>query len=81
MKVVNMHDAKTNLSRLVDEEFIIARNGVPVARVTPILTSSTKLFGSMPNIRVPDDFDTMLSGVIAELFYGPETVSDGEGGR
>ena len=33
-RVVDMHEAKTQLSKVVDEEFIIAR-GKPVARVTP----------------------------------------------
>jgi prevent-host-death family protein len=40
MKVVNMHAAKTNLSELIvqalaGEEIVIARNGAPVARLTP----------------------------------------------
>jgi len=30
VRIVNMHEAKTHLSRLVDEEFIIARDGRPV---------------------------------------------------
>ena len=35
VRVVDMHEAKTQLSKVVDEEFIIARDGNPVARVTP----------------------------------------------
>jgi antitoxin (DNA-binding transcriptional repressor) of toxin-antitoxin stability system len=40
VRTVNMHEAKTHLSRLVDEEFIIARGGRPVARVVPIRDES-----------------------------------------
>jgi prevent-host-death family protein len=43
MRTVNMHDAKTNLSKLVEaiesgalEEVVISRNGKPVARLLPI---------------------------------------------
>lgn len=36
MKTVSMHEAKTHLSRLVKEEFIITNNGRPVARVVPL---------------------------------------------
>lgn len=68
--VVNMHEAKTHLSRLVAQgEFIIARNGKPVARVTPIgLGGRTSRLGFMPGIHVPDDFYEMMSEEIAEMF-------------
>ncbi|MHB1173436.1 MAG: type II toxin-antitoxin system Phd/YefM family antitoxin [Lacisediminihabitans sp.] len=70
MKIVNIHDAKTHLSRLVEEEFIIAKAGEPVARVTPIgPDAGARRFGFMKGrIRVPDTFDELYSDEIAELF-------------
>jgi antitoxin (DNA-binding transcriptional repressor) of toxin-antitoxin stability system len=66
-----MHEAKTHLSRLVDEEFIIARDGVPVARVTPIRQADgLPRVGFLPDIDVPADFDEMGSDVIAASFDG-----------
>ena len=59
---VNIHEAKTNLSRLITEvekggEVIIARNGEPVARLTPIEKKPRRAFGSMKHLigDVPDD--------------------------
>jgi antitoxin (DNA-binding transcriptional repressor) of toxin-antitoxin stability system len=69
---VNMHEAKTHLSRLVDEEFIIARGGRPVARVVPIRDESpTPRVGFMTDIEVPDDFDRMGAEEIAGSFGAP----------
>lgn len=71
VRTVNMHEAKTHLSRLVDEEFIIARDGRPVARVTPIRESSAlPRIGFLPDIDVPADFDEMGSEAIAAAFDG-----------
>lgn len=68
--MVNMHEAKTHLSRLVAAgEFIIARDGQPVARVTPIAESAPgRAFGFMPGLAVPEDFDDLMSAEIADLF-------------
>jgi antitoxin (DNA-binding transcriptional repressor) of toxin-antitoxin stability system len=72
VRIVNMHEAKTHLSRLVDEEFIIARDGRPVARVVPIRDDApTPRIGFMPEITVPDDFDQMGSAAIVSLFGAP----------
>lgn len=76
MKTVNMHDAKTNLSRLVaaavaGEPFIIARAGKPLVKVEALeqLDAPEKQFGFMAGkIKVPDDFDTMFEDEIAEMF-------------
>ena len=70
LPVVNMHEAKTHLSRLVAQgEFIIARDGKPVARVTPIVeTPRRSALGFMPGIEVPENFDEMMSDEIAEMF-------------
>ncbi|WP_448072584.1 type II toxin-antitoxin system Phd/YefM family antitoxin [Georgenia yuyongxinii] len=74
MRTVNMHEAKTHLSRLVKEEFIIANNGKPVARVTPIIdVPAVPRVGFLPpsiaaQTKVPDDFDEMMSDDVADLF-------------
>ena len=64
--VVNMHEAKTELSRLVEralkgEEVIIARAGVPVARLMPLRRSGTRTLGQWKGrVRMTDDFDAPL---------------------
>lgn len=73
MKNVSMHEAKTHLSRLVKEEFIITSNGEPVARVVPLAGRAKSRFGFLPDslardVRVPEDFDSMGSEGIAEMF-------------
>ena len=67
MRAVNIHEAKTHLSRLVEraaagEEIIIARNGKPVAKLVPVGHDPTpREPGSMRGrIRLADDFDTPL---------------------
>jgi prevent-host-death family protein len=77
MNTVNIHDAKTHLSRLIEqaakgEAFIIAKAGKPVVRVTaldaPILTKRIGFLSGQ--IRVPDDFDTLGEAQINALFGG-----------
>jgi prevent-host-death family protein len=76
MKKVNIHEAKTHLSRLVDEAangepFIIAKNGKPVAKVTGIDAPATKVrrLGFMEGqFSVPEDFDTMGQKEIEKMF-------------
>ena len=81
MKTVNIHEAKTQLSKLVEaaskgEPFIIAKAGKPIVKVTA-LTAPTgdqvKRLGFMVGqITVPDDFDQMGSEEIEKLFGGRE---------
>ena len=65
-KVVNMHDAKSNLSRLVEEveaggEIILARAGKPVARLVPIRSSGRRRLGRWKGkVEMSDDFDAPL---------------------
>lgn len=76
MQTVNIHNAKTNLSRLVDraakgEPFIIAKAGKPLVKVVPIdqPASQTRRVGFMTGqFSVPDDFDRMGSEDIEQLF-------------
>ena len=77
MKSVNIHEAKTHLSRLVDrvqagEEIVIAKAGKPAARLVPIesTTRPVKIGGLKPRAPVPEDFNTMFEGEIEALFAG-----------
>jgi prevent-host-death family protein len=63
MKVVNVHAAKTNLSRLIEqacsgEDIVIARGSVPVVRLVPIHQAAVKRqFGALKGrLVVPDEF-------------------------
>ena len=79
MRIVNMHEAKTNLSRLVEgaangEPFIIARAGKPLVRVAAVEAPGAgveRRIGFMSGqISVPDDFDRMDAGELQALFEG-----------
>jgi len=77
MRVVNMHEAKTHLSRLVrdaenGQPFIIARSGTPLVKVVPLETrdSAPRRIGFLPGISVPDDFDRMGDEEIGNMFGG-----------
>lgn len=77
MEVINIHDAKTNFSKLVDraaagEEIIIAKAGKPAASLAPIKNSKPeRVFGSLRGkIRIADDFDSALSDEILASFEG-----------
>ena len=79
MEIVNMHEAKTHLSRLVDravngESFVIAKAGIPLVKVTAIETpeSPTRLGFMSGEIAVPADFDRMGEKQIERLFSGTE---------
>ena len=80
MRTVNIHEAKTHLSRLVDraakgEPFIIAKAGKPLVKVVPLDAPperEVKRVGFMPEINVPDDFDTMCQDEIEKMFYGED---------
>jgi prevent-host-death family protein len=79
MRTVNIHEAKTHLSRLVDqaargEPFVIAKAGKPLVRVTALdapTAGQVRRLGFMEGqITVPDDFDRMGNAEIARLFGG-----------
>ena len=66
-RMVNMHDAKSNLSRLVDEaaagrEVIIAKAGKPAARLVALVAGGRpiRLGVAAGKFAVPDDFDDPL---------------------
>jgi len=77
MRTVNIHEAKTHLSRLVEqatkgEPFIIAKAGRPLVKVMPLAapdSNQIKRLGFMAgHISVPDDFDHMGGEEIEQLF-------------
>lgn len=74
---VNVHEAKTHLSRLLQrveqgEDVVIARAGKPVAKLVAFKEErKTRKFGSMRGqIVVADDFDDALPHDLLALFYG-----------
>lgn len=82
MEIVNIHEAKTHLSRLVDraalgEPFIIAKAGKPLVKVVsldaPRSEQRRRLGFLAGEILVPDDFDRIGAGEIEHLFGGPDT--------
>ncbi|MFN5756481.1 MAG: type II toxin-antitoxin system Phd/YefM family antitoxin [Planctomycetia bacterium] len=75
METVNIHAAKTHLSRLVDKAaaghpFVIAKAGKPLVQVTAIPSPrpADRLGFMAGQIEVPDDFDTLGRDVIRALF-------------
>ncbi len=77
MHTVNIHEAKTQLSKLIDravkgEPFIIAKNGKPLVKVTALDAPKVpKRLGFLEGeINVPDDFDSMGASEIEHLFDG-----------
>jgi prevent-host-death family protein len=76
METVNIHEAKTHLSRLVEEvaagaEIVISKNGVPRAKLVPLDSSKKLKFGVMKGkLRYPDDFDAPLPDEVLALFEG-----------
>lgn len=84
MQMVNMHQAKTHLSRLVagaaqGQSFIIAKGGKPLVKVVPLdkydAPTRQRLGFMRGEIEVPDDFDEMAAAEISTLFsaedHGP----------
>ena len=73
---VNIHEAKTHLSRLLErvamgEEIVIAKAGTPVAKLVPLSTMPKKrrLGSAKGEFVVPDDFNDPLPKKIEDLFY------------
>jgi prevent-host-death family protein len=79
MQTVNIHEAKTHLSKLIakaanGEPFIIAKAGKPMVKVVAIDApgpkKSPRLGFMKGQLKIPDDFDTMCAKEIEEMFYG-----------
>jgi prevent-host-death family protein len=75
-KIVNMHEAKTHLSRLAEraaggEEIVIARNGRPLARLGPLEAPRQRRLGLWSGrVSLSDDFDAPLPAEIQRHFDG-----------
>jgi prevent-host-death family protein len=72
-KPVNLYDAKTNLSELVDraaagEEIIIAKAGTPVARLVPLRVRERVPGRGKGQVKVADDFDAPLPPAVIRDF-------------
>lgn len=83
MATVNIHEAKTHLSRLLaraakGETIVIAKAGQPIAKLTPLDAPSAgqaRRLGFLEGVfQIPDDFDTMGSDTITEMFDGGESL-------
>jgi len=81
MKAINIHEAKTHLSRLVEEAangepFIIAKAGRAMVKVVPIdapeVTAPKRLGFLEGQFTVTDNFDRLYEDEIAAMFYGDE---------
>ena len=81
MRTVNIHEAKTHLSKLVEaaakgESFIIAKAGKPLVKVTALdAPAAPQRIGFMEGLgdwKVPDDFDRMFEAEIQAMFEGEE---------
>lgn len=75
MSAVNVHEAKTHLSRLLDrvsrgEEIVIARSGDPVAKLVPYTPPPREPGRLKGKIRIAPDFDAPLPEEIARAFRG-----------
>ena len=77
MHTVNIHDAKTHFSRLVDaaaagEEIVIAKAGKPAARLGPLEPVKPKRrFGGLKGkVQIAEDFDAPLPDDVLASFEG-----------
>jgi prevent-host-death family protein len=77
MATANIHEAKTHLSRLVEqaasgETVIIAKAGKPLVKLVPVdAPSAPRRIGFLDGqFKIPDDFDRMGSAEIEAMFYG-----------
>lgn len=78
MSTINIYEAKTRLSQLVDqaasgEDVVVSRNGKPLVRITRLDVPKRRIkFGVLKGrLRVPADFDAALPDDILAAFEGP----------
>ena len=74
MDTFNIHQAKTQLSKLVQrvesgEEIVIARDGKPVARLVPLAPARPRFGLDRGKIKIADDFDAPLPDDVLDEFY------------
>jgi prevent-host-death family protein len=74
MKQVNIHQAKTELSKLIEraeagEEVVIARAGRPVAKLVRVNKTGRRRLGLLDGkFRIPDDFNAPLPAAVLRAF-------------
>ncbi|MGB6294757.1 MAG: type II toxin-antitoxin system Phd/YefM family antitoxin [Rivularia sp. (in: cyanobacteria)] len=80
MESVNIHDCKTNLSKLLSrvelgEEIVISNRGKPIAKLVPFISSSDRrasLGKDKGKFVVPDDFNALPSDILSAFEGGAE---------
>jgi prevent-host-death family protein len=83
MARVNVHDAKTHLSRLIvralrGEEVVIARNGHPAVKLVPVANRKRKTFGiGKGTIKFHGDVNDPLPNDVVDGFYNSTIFPDG----
>ena len=77
MEAVNIYDAKTHLSKLVDkaasgEDVVVSRNGKPLVRITRLEPTRRRIrFGLLKGkLSIPEDFDAPLPDEVLAGFEG-----------
>ena len=77
METVNIYDAKTRLSQLVDkaaagEDVVVSRNGKPLVRITRLESPKRRIrFGLLKGkLKIPEDFDAPLPADVLAGFEG-----------
>lgn len=76
MRILNIHEAKTHLSKLIEavesgDEVVIAKAGKPVAKLVPLTAAPLRSPGSMKGKFVlPEDFDAPLPDDVLASFNG-----------
>ncbi len=79
MEIANIHQAKSNLSQLIEralagEEVIIAKAGKPMVRLVPVLRDDTPREGGQwkGRVRIADDFDDLPADIAAAFGVEPK---------
>ncbi len=76
MEIINIHDAKTNLSRIIErvaagDEVLIAKAGKPMARLSALVQHAPIRFGVLKGkVTIADDFDAPMSDAELAMFEG-----------
>ena len=79
MRIINMHEAKTNLSRLAEdvaagEEIIVAKAGKPKMKLVPISPKNKIRFGALKGkIHISKDFNAPLPPEVINAFIGKDS--------
>lgn len=78
MEIANIHEAKSQLSKLIDralsgEEVIIAKAGTPVVRLVPIRRDDSPRTGGQwkGRVRIAEDFDFLPDDIADDFGMGP----------